>query len=107
MADIGISRHDMPAAYDMAAGCCPWCAFDHALTCNVCGGTGRLLPYRVDEGVRCVTCNEFSRESDGSRYCDLIDSPLWSPWVWHACPYWAISEVHARRLNSVEVWTAS
>lgn len=90
MADIGISRHDLAAAYDMAAGRCPNCAeWPDPADCNVCGGSGRLLPYHVNEGVRCVTCNEFSREPDGRRYCALIDSPmlspLWSPWVYHAC----------------------
>jgi RecJ-like exonuclease len=97
MADIGISRHNIDAAYDMADGKCPACEgltgiFPVLGDCNRCGGKGRLLPYRVDEGVRCVTCNEFIREPDGSRYCDLIYSPLWSSWIYHACPLYAVND---------------
>ena len=100
MANIGISRHDMPAAYDMAAGCCPWCDLTGGIgfsdSCNVCGGTGRLLPYRVDEGVRCVTCEHFRRIGPSVwlptiRWCAVKKSPLWSPWIWHECPHWTIS----------------
>lgn len=93
MADIGISRHDSAARYDMADGRCPNCAeWITAEGCNVCGGTGRMLPYFVKEGVRCVTCNEFTRYSSGNRYCGLIDSPLWSPWIHHACEFYACND---------------
>lgn len=102
MANIGISRHDMPAAYDMAAGICPCCeglgGFPFLGSCNVCGGTGRLLPYRVSEGVRCVTCQNFRHAkltSSGPilRYCAAHESPLWSPWIWHWCGDYKAMEV--------------
>lgn len=92
MGSVGISRHDLAAAYNMASGWCPVCQGEHGSSCNVCGGSGRLLPYRVKEGVRCATCNEFTREPDGSRHCSLTDSPLWSPWTYHACPLYACND---------------
>ncbi|MHC1792185.1 hypothetical protein [Solidesulfovibrio sp.] len=93
MAEIGIHRTDMQAAHAMASGICPVC-HDEAVACNVCGDTGRLLPYRVNEGVRCVTCQSFRRVNPPPwgpiRFCALTGSPLWSPWIWHACPSWGI-----------------
>ena len=80
------------AAYAMASGDCPACGNDCAgkFGCNVCGGTGWLLPYRVDEGVRCVTCEHFLRVRPSVwpatiRWCAVKQSSLWSPWVWHWC----------------------
>lgn len=97
MARIGIFRYNIPAAHDMAEGRCPWCEGGFAGfpgACNVCGGTGRLLPYQVNEGVRCVTCQHFRRVTPPPwgpiRFCALTGSALWSPWVWHACPSWSV-----------------
>lgn len=101
MANIGISRHNIQAAYAMSGGWRPRCDGDGGLglpsSCTVCGGTGRLLPYRVDEGVRCATCESFRRIRPSAwpatiRWCVAHESPLWSPWIWHWCRDWRIAE---------------
>ena len=86
-------------AWAMASGDCPACGNDYTgkVACAVCGGTGRLLPYRVDEGVRCATCEHLSTFRPCPpwpatiRYCAAHESPLWSPWIWHWCPDWTIT----------------
>ena len=91
----------LEAAYAMESGWCPWCHGEGDLGygtfscgCNVCGGTGRMVPYRVDIGVRCATCEHFRRFKTPplpKRFCALTGSPLWSPWIFHYCPGWRLN----------------
>lgn len=89
-----IEHHEWCKQHDVCPTCCGdgGSEFDwEAPACNVCGGSGKWLSYRVywpTPEVRCVHCEAFrgQRVVDGvGRWCADDGNPV-AAWAPHRCP---------------------